>query len=343
MKCVKCGKEGALPSMLCPSCLFEQLKPISLPEKLEIVVCGDCSAVLIGKHWEKFKNEIEGVKKLIAHNLKCAHGFKCLGLEVLIEEIDRSAFSANVVLRLSYEGAEICYTKRIPIFRKRNVCPDCSRFHGHAYSAIIQIRRKGRRIAKEVLNEIEKILSEKSGGKREIVKREDVENGIDFYIADNSYARSVCNLLKQKFKARVKVSPKLHTRREGRDVYRITYLVELDRFEEGDLIYHNGELYYASSVEQGKVFLRSAQGLERVVEEDLLKNAEIIGLDMLEEMKVVYCNQNEVCLLDERTMRLERFENIDYPQEAENAWVLKREDRIYLVPLRIVMRMRKAP
>lgn len=341
MLCPKCGKGvPQLHSGLCIGCLIDEENPIYLPEKIEMKVCVDCGAVLIEKHWEKFESRENALKKLVYRQLECKHGFRCVDLEPKCEEVDRDVLSCSIQLTLEYEE-ETQYSKReITIYQKRNLCPNCSRIHGHGFSAIIQIRRRGRKIEEKMLKAMEEIVEGSGKEKRQVVKREDVENGVDIYIVDNGYARAVCEELKRRFGATVKSSPKLHTRREGKDVYRITYLVELDRFEDGDLVYYDGDLYAVTPGKTGKLLIRNQRGKERVVMLENLKNIEIIEFEMLEEVKVVYRDEREITVLDEKTMRLERFDNIDYPVAAERVWVLKREDSIYLVPFRSVKKMR---
>ncbi|MCX8173274.1 MAG: 60S ribosomal export protein NMD3 [Thermoplasmata archaeon] len=341
MLCPKCGKTvSQLHSGLCIDCVFTEKVPVHVSERIEMLVCTDCGAVLVGRHWEKFETENDALKKLIYMQLECSPGFRCTEIDTECEKLDRNVLSCEAKLSLEYDGEVHEQKRQVTIFRRKNLCPDCSRIHGHGFSAVIQIRRKGREIGARLLREMEDIVEGAAAGKRQVVQREDVENGVDIYIVDNGYARAVCEALKRKFGARVKASPRLHTRREGKDVYRVTYLVEIERFEDGDLVYYDGDLYTVAPERAGKLLLRNQGGKERVVMGETLKNAEIIEFEMLDELKVVYRDEKEITVLDERTMKLEKFTNIDYPQAAEKVWVLKREDNIYLVPLRSVKKMR---
>ncbi|MGB9637026.1 MAG: NMD3-related protein, partial [Thermoplasmata archaeon] len=189
-----------------------------------------------------------------------------------------------------------------------------------------------------VLMEIGKVIEGSGERKRQVIKKEIVRNGVDVYIADNAYARTVCEVLKTRYHAKLSVSPRLHTRKEGKDVYRVTYLVELNRFEVDDLIYYAGEFYIVRAIEGRNVVLASERK-EVVVDEEALKNVEIITLKELQEVKVVYRDKDEVTVLDENTMKLERFSGMDYPADAEKMWLLKREENIYLVPYSVVKKM----
>ncbi|MEM4160432.1 MAG: 60S ribosomal export protein NMD3 [Thermoplasmata archaeon] len=336
MLCPRCGRTVTqLHSGVCIECLFSLKKPVHLPEKIEMVICGDCGSLFIGKHWEKIRGD-DALRKLIQQHIGCAHGFHLKEMVLSCEELNGNRFSCRVKLLVEYEGEKHEIESQVAVLRRKNVCPDCSRIHAHGYSAIIQIRRKGRKIEPKLLREMEELVGSEPS---EIVKREVVENGIDLYIAGNNYARAVCEELKQRYGARVKASPKLHTRKDGRDVYRVTYLVELDRFEDGDLLYYDGELYTVIDEKGEKLHIQSQNGKERAVNREFLKNVEIIDFKMLEEVRVVYMDSHEITVLDERTMRLEKIENIDYPADAERVWILKREDNIYLVPLRSVKKM----
>jgi len=47
------------------------------------------------------------------------------------------------------------------------------------------------------------------------------------YLSSNSTARTIARALADEFRGTVGASPKLHGRRKGKDLYRVTYLVRI--------------------------------------------------------------------------------------------------------------------
>lgn len=90
--------------------------------------------------------------------------------------------------------------------------------HKDYYEAIIQIRPKDEEILNFVDNQIKK--------RKNVFISKIVEKrfGVDVYISDQRFARSLGKKLKDKFKGELKTSRKLHTRdkMKSKNVYRVT-------------------------------------------------------------------------------------------------------------------------
>ena len=99
------------------------------------------------------------------------------------------------------------------------VCPDCSRKFGDYYESILQLRGKP--------DAMMDFLSDKLAD-RNIYKVENVKNGIDIYLDDSHVAENMSKLLKKRFNAKVKKSFRLVTRKQGKDIYRTTFVVRSD-------------------------------------------------------------------------------------------------------------------
>ena len=110
-------------------------------------------------------------------------------------------------------------TSEIMIKKNKVVCLDCSRKLGDYYEAILQIRGDVDRTVDFLTDQLEM--------ERSVYKVEKVGNGIDIYLDDSHLASIISKKLRNKFKAKIKSSFKLYTRKQGKDIYRSTIVVRI--------------------------------------------------------------------------------------------------------------------
>ena len=86
--------------------------------------------------------------------------------------------------------------------------------------------------------------------KNQVNKREDVaitktvkySNGFDFYLTSQQFIRAIGKKLKESFGGQLTVTSKLHTKRQGKDLYRVTSLFRLSKYKAGDIVTVRGDL-----------------------------------------------------------------------------------------------------
>lgn len=90
--------------------------------------------------------------------------------------------------------------------------------HKDYFEAIIQIRPRDVEILSFINNQIKK------RGNVFISKIVDKKEGVDLYISDQRFARSIGKKLKESFKGELKTSRKLHSRNmiKSKNIYRVT-------------------------------------------------------------------------------------------------------------------------
>ena len=98
-------------------------------------------------------------------------------------------------------------------------CPDCSRRLGGYYESIIQIRGN----VEKALNYIDDELAKEKG----VYRIERDERGADIYLDNIHLANKFCNMLKKRFNAKIRKSYRLVTRKEGKDIYRSSFVVRI--------------------------------------------------------------------------------------------------------------------
>lgn len=98
------------------------------------------------------------------------------------------------------------------------------------YEGTLQLRNPNR----EVIDAVRRMISARADVW--IAKEEKVANGIDFRISSWEFIVALGRKLQQRFGGDVKVSRKMFTRKDGRQVYRVNVLFRLPWFKKGDIV-----------------------------------------------------------------------------------------------------------
>ncbi|MBI4415471.1 MAG: hypothetical protein HY557_00630, partial [Euryarchaeota archaeon] len=126
---------------------------------------------------------------------------------------------------------------------QKGVCPTCSRQRGKYFVGTVQLRADGRDLAEEEVRRAETIASrlEARRGEEEFVSEtEAVRGGVDVKVSTNQFAKKLAQEFAKKFGGTLGSSATLHTQREGKDMYRATYVVRIPAFRVGDVIQWRG-------------------------------------------------------------------------------------------------------
>jgi len=243
VKCIVCGKESDYK--ICGKCFSERNRLLNL-QKFEIEVCSRCESVKTQRGWVK-KDLKKAIEEKILEEMQLFPDFRLENLEI-----------AEKVLIASGEiyGEKVSVSVPLNYRIHRIACPRCSRKSGGYYEAIVQIRARGRELKSEDLSIIDKItreiIEESSGEKDFILKVEEKESGIDLYFGSRKIGEKVSRRVAQELGGSVSVTKKIHTRIDGRDVYRYTYLVRLSEAEENDVVLKDGKICVVKNAKMQK-------------------------------------------------------------------------------------------
>ena len=205
--CFVCGKNtDKLIEGYCEDCYNKKFELIKVPKDILLKVCSKCNRINYKNTWRDMR--IEDVLK---------DKIKVLGKKVDLK-ISRNdnviSVCAKGFLKNSKKQKEECYEIRLKI--NKVVCSECSRRFGDYYEAILQLRGD----ANKMFDFLEDRLTNEN-----VYKVENVRNGIDIYLNDSHVAENMSKLLKKRFNAKIKKSFRLLTRKQGKDIYRSTFVV----------------------------------------------------------------------------------------------------------------------
>jgi nonsense-mediated mRNA decay protein 3 len=282
LTCPVCGRPTEnLVDGRCRDCFLKTFTLARIPHLVRIIICPSCGAVKKGGRWELNTAELEDViQEGIKAALKLDPDSGDVNISIDLTSSDPSIYHAGIVVGAIVKGFRTNIALRTEIRISRETCGTCSRISGGYYEAVIQIRAEGRfpdgGEQLQLVELIEEVIDRqyrKGYRLAFITKVEELPEGTDVYIGSNSSARQVCKLAAERFGCSYSESPSLAGKKDGKDIYRITYSLRLPRFVPGDIINTGGDAVLIRHSGKRTTGLLLGSGLEFSENTDRLKNA----------------------------------------------------------------------
>lgn len=182
------------------------------PASVELTVCVKCGRVWREKKWKY------PAPTLTASLVEAA--FEKHGLE------GHYNVEAGVFEGILHEGGgRVPFSQTVEVIRKKTQCPTCSRSESNYHEAIIQLRGNRdlvERAARRLVRRLEK--------KTFLARMEEMHGGLDLYVG---FKKEVAGLLQEEELKFVR-SEKLAGQKQGKRLYRSTFLIRLEKEGEGD-------------------------------------------------------------------------------------------------------------
>lgn len=310
MFCVECGREGELIGSVCKECYSKKHTLAELPDHVDLRLCAHCSSMETRRGWEDVGSVREAVERAVEEALVLPKDSKLSDMRVRLEQKDEHNLQATVDIALTAHGTEFTRALKTVVRLKRGSCDECSKQQGKYYEAILQVRGPGRSLPEGVQADVERLVRDRVGAMRRssrevfISKVEHVRGGLDFYFSTVSSARSVARELQERMCAEFKESSSLWGRREGRDIYRMTFMVRFQGFVSGDVFSFEGGVFYAQGL--GKGFVRAIDlrtGEPRMLKVKGARECSLMApRSAIKRAVVVTETEDELQVLDPETM-----------------------------------------
>ena len=230
--CVVCGRVGEpLVDGVCATCAVDRTTLLSAPEQAEVVLCPQCGARFVRGRWSgaggsSVLSTDDLTPFLVVHPEAGVRSVRW-------EERARSAGLREVdgLARVRFRGLE----REVPVHLLVRViartCTDCGRRSGGYYTAVLQLRgapaprtRRPKELREHLAGLWERLWGEcRSDWRAAFGWQEELPEGWDVYFTDTLAARAVARLAKQRFGAKLLESASLFGRKNGQDVYRVTF------------------------------------------------------------------------------------------------------------------------
>ena len=106
--------------------------------------------------------------------------------------------------------------------------------HPNYYEAILQLRDVEKEVKEYVEEELFRI-------KLPVAKQAKVKNGHDYYLADNGATLALGKRLQERFGGELTKTSSLHTKKDNKELYRVTVLFRQTPFAKNDIVEYQGE------------------------------------------------------------------------------------------------------
>ncbi|WP_457548986.1 60S ribosomal export protein NMD3 [Archaeoglobus sp.] len=252
MRCAICGRTAVIDG-LCIECYMERKRLSWVEDVIEVVRCPKCGYFKVGNKWKDLDFE-SALFELVRSIVRVHPKFDVEKLEV--EPLTSGEVGRYVVrLKGNVEGYEVVDEKVVEVRLRSRTCERCTRLSGGYYEAIVQIRADDRKIEdgelEVVKSLINRILERESDNQKAFVSKVvERKEGIDFYFGDRNIGRKVSREIVKVLGGKLIESRKLHTRIDGRNIYRYTFAVRLPCYRAGDIVLDKGKVCVA--VRRGK-------------------------------------------------------------------------------------------
>ena len=340
MFCVECGREGELIGALCQDCYSKKHVQPTIADHVDLTICAHCQSMQTDKGWEDVGSIRQAAETAIEDSLVLPKDAKVSDFRVRLSEKDERNLEAKVDVMLVVQGHEFTRELQTIVRIKRGSCTECSKQQGSYYEAILQVRGPERTLPKQLEAEVERVVRSRVGAMRKssrevfLSKVEKVKGGLDFYFSTVSSARSVSRELQETYCAEFKESSSLWGRRDGKEVYRMTYLVRLPGIFRGDIVTLGGREFYVRGMSRGMLHgIDLLTGEERAIKftdrtECSLSQSrpEIVSAVVLTEKEL------EMQVLDPETMKpLEVRKPIGFSRKGEQIRLVKTKLGTYVL------------
>jgi nonsense-mediated mRNA decay protein 3 len=339
MFCVECGFEGELYQSLCADCFLKKNTFTKIPKNIDVEICSHCGSRKKGKGWI-FQGDIDSLEKVISENVKTDPEVTDFDVHLDPKYEDENNVNVEVIIHAKVHDLKKEEKHTTKIRFKKTVCDECSKQQGGYWEAKVQFRGTKGKLSSEDFERaydiVDLIVAEKEKKDRDafITKVEEIHSGLDFYLGSKNLGKTIAKKLAAEFGGQVKESAQLMGRKDGKDIYRMTYSVRLLEFRVDDFLQLDEQIFQVRKISSDGVLLRAlTSGKDFWFSvPDLEKAKAIGGVELIKDMVVVSRGKNEIQVLDPdnlKTIDVLLPDGIDV--KGESVKVVKYEDSYFVV------------
>jgi nonsense-mediated mRNA decay protein 3 len=344
MICVECGKELELiKNGLCLNCYVKSNKFTKGSEYLNIKKCTNCCSYRYKNKWETQQlNEL--INQIIIQNFKISEELKKPEFQIKIIE-DNNQYQKKLEINITgfISNLKISEKHLIQVNIKKEICDICSKKFGGYHEAIIQIRADKRKLTSEEINSIYtfvqdyiKFLQNKGNKNIFISDYEIIDSGINFFLSDNSIALSIINKIQDLYAGEIKKSSKNIGMKEGKQIYRMTYLLRLYPFKKGDILSFKDKYYLVKKILKNKISIIELENWNEIILniKELAKFIIKGGNELIKKMILINQTNNELQIMDQNNYNIfiiKKPKKILF--NSDMIKTIQIQDKIFLYPI----------
>lgn len=254
--CPKCGKPSETDG-LCQQCRIGGTPWFTCDNRVKNVQCPSCGATKQVNTWtDNTRSRDEIGPELVKTAVHFHPDVKKPAIDVAITHITMNRSRAYLTIRGTLYKSAVEGTCTVEIIWHKEQCDRCNRISGSYYEGIVQVRAEGRipstfeiQMAASIAQQIEDTLQ--AGGERLsfLSDMNEIRDGLDITIGSQHIGLLISKGIVAQLGGRYTTHPKLVGEKNGRQLFRVTYLVRLPRFQKHDVILARKRYYEVERIE----------------------------------------------------------------------------------------------
>ena len=311
---------------------------------MDLPQCAHCKDYSMDGKWVTQPSVEAAVEEAAIQSIQVMEGAQVLEVGAEVIEADKLNFRVNMQLAVECKGLRVEEERDTIVRVKGSVCGRCSKIKGSYFESTLQIRSRDRKLTVSevdaILDRVQAMVEEMAAENREVFisKLDRVvggAGGADVYLSSNSAGKVISRNLADQYGAEVKDTAKLLTKREGKDVYRVTYLVRLPAYRYGDVVMFRKRMYLVGATRTSNAKLTDMRtGESLMFSHGDLQDAKVIGMrDEMLDAVVLTETDKEVQILHPTTMRpIELRKPPRFEVKKDTVKVFVHDEEIFLLP-----------
>ena len=333
--CPSCGERSY---GVCERCLAQGRTILEIPRFLSIQVCPTCSDHFFKGRW--INEDTNGaVAKAVEEALKIDPDDAAI--TIVLSQISPTILHAHVEINVSGAGEPYnCFDVDVRV--NRVACDRCSRISGGYYESKVQIRADHRTPERAELDRALEIaattidLAQKADRLAFIAKILWLREGLDLYVGTVKAAKRIVRALLREMGGTFSDSAKLIGRRDGKEVYRVTFVLRLPEFPVGTIVLSRQHMFEIRSTRSTTNAIDLETGRRTALNAEELRTAELVGTRSDAKRTVlVAIDADEVHLLDPETyvtLTIKKPPYIRKEDEGKEIKVVKTQEGVFILP-----------
>lgn len=333
--CPSCGERSY---GVCERCLARGRTIAAMPSFLSIQVCSTCSDHFFKGRWINEDTNC-AVAKAVEEALKIDPDEAAF--TIVLNQISRTIIHARVEINVSGAGGSY-ESFDVDVRVNRVTCDRCSRISGGYYESKVQVRADHRTPERAELERALEIAARtinpthKEDRLAFIAKTIWLREGLDLYIGTVKAAKRIVSALLREMGGNLSDSARLIGRRDGKDVYRVTFVMRLPEFPTGAIVSSQQHIYEICSTTSTTNAVDLETGYRTALNANDLRNAELVGTRSDAKRTVlVAIDADEVHLLDPETyitLTIKKPPHISKEDEGKEIKVVKTQEGVFILP-----------
>ncbi|MDD4483220.1 MAG: 60S ribosomal export protein NMD3 [Methanoregula sp.] len=241
--CPKCGGPSDTDG-LCANCRIKDTPWAVCDTRVISTHCPGCGAIKQVNTWTDTDLEKADLAPELARKAVHFHpDVKKRAIQVEIRDISPNRSRARLVITGTLYGEDVEKTCMVDLVWHKEQCDRCNRITGSYYEGIVQVRAEGRTIspfemqaAANIAEQTENSLQE--GGERLSFVSDMTESrdGLDITVGSQHIGLLIVQNITSALGGRYTTHPKLVGEKNGRQLFRITYLIRLPKYQRHDVV-----------------------------------------------------------------------------------------------------------